>query len=85
MNKPSIKTRELTLPAFWASYLINADRSSFDDSAVILIHQCLHSHGLKIGSCLSVEDGDEYYVNYHDAIDYCQYSTNCLEFTFAIN
>lgn len=77
--------QELTLPAHWASYLINGDDSSFflnhdqGDEEIGLVERLLKSEG--VGHCVSCSDESEF-RRYHDATRYGELAGDCLTYTF---
>ncbi len=79
-------TVTFTLPAYWASYLINGDASSFwfdeGGSHVVtdVIDQWMEGEGL--GTCLDCS-GQGFFV-WHPDFPHQQGAT-CLEFTFSLH
>lgn len=53
-----METETHTLPAYWASYLINGDDSALTESEVKRIDRYCKLHSL--GSCLGVDNEDEF-------------------------
>ena len=51
-----MKTATLQLPAFWASFLVNGDKSSLSASEQAFIAAHLKAHGLRAADCLSCDD-----------------------------
>ena len=78
---------DLTLPAHWASYLINGDDSSLflnhdqGDEEIALIEKILKEEGL--GSCVSCSDEPEFRRT-HDATPYGELAGSCLNYTFEL-
>lgn len=78
-----MKTETYTLPAHWASYLINGDASSFSldddggDAEIKLIDDWLKD----VGPCLGCSDETEF-RRYHDAPGVL--ACDCLEFIFEV-
>lgn len=68
-----------TLPAHWASALINADFTGLDEADADQL-DALHS-GEQLGHCLSCSD-EPFFCTYHDARSYGVLACDCLEFTF---
>jgi hypothetical protein len=54
----TIETETHTLPAYWASYLINGDDSALTPKEIKRIERYCKAHSL--GSCLSVDNQDEF-------------------------
>lgn len=78
-----MKLETYTLPAHWASYLINGDASSFSlydeegDRELNLIDELLKD----LGPCLGCSEEPEF-RRYHDAPGIL--ACDCLEFTFEV-
>lgn len=79
-----LKTTTATLPAHWASYLINADDSSFSlfsdgDEELELIDRLCKEEGF--GHCLGCTEEAEFTL-WHDATRYGVLAGDCLTYTF---
>lgn len=60
----TIKVIEVTLPAYWASYLVNGDASGISDEDLELCDEWLRDNlELIVVSC----DGEPYFSRYNDA------------------
>ena len=57
-----MKTITLQLPAFWASFLVNGDKSSLSESEQAFIAAHLKALGLRAVDCLSCDD-EYFYKN----------------------
>lgn len=81
-----MNTVTLTLPAFWASYLINGDATGLDDAEQAAVDSWLVDQIADIAgfnpNCLSCSDYAEFTAA-HDAIGYAL-PCECLEFIFPI-
>lgn len=75
-----MKTQTFTLPAFWASALINGDESGLEPDEQTQLDQWLKDN--KPGYCIDVSS-DESFTQWHDARDYVL-ACDCAEFTFQI-
>ena len=81
-----MRTETYTLPAHWASYLINGDASSFSlygeegEKEVEAIDDWVKDTG-DLGFCLGCSDEPEFSRN-HDATGVL--ACDCLEFTFEV-
>ena len=69
-----MKTATLPLPAFWASFLVNGDKSSLTASEQTFIAAHLKSIGLRAVDCLSCEDEYFYKSATLGAGSYCDYT-----------
>lgn len=67
-----------TLPAFWASALINGDSSGLSDDEDQALAQWLDD--VKPGYCVGCEDSPEF-TRWHDAREYSS-AGDCLTFIF---
>ncbi len=75
-----MKTETYTLPAHWASALINDDESGMDDDEISAMNAWLEY--AKPGYC--IDCGEEtFFCKWHDAIGY-SLAGDCLEFTFQV-
>lgn len=74
-----MKTETYTLPAFWASALVNGDVSGMedDDERVLIEWLALHP---ELGGCLMCSEESEF-CWHHDATPEVL-SCDCLDFTF---
>lgn len=81
-----MKTVTYLLPDFWACPLINGDDSGLEDQDMKPLDDFIHYHMSEYGSChcVSVEDGDAYFMKYHDAFGFGVLACNVLEFTFQV-
>lgn len=77
-----MKTSEYTLPAFWASYLINGDASGLEDNEALQIEAFISGESLPWG-CLSCSDSPEF-RHIHDASNYGVLACDCLTYTFEV-
>jgi hypothetical protein len=77
-----MNTETYTLPAHWASPLVNGDYSgcSLEDEQQINDWLADYPH---LGSCLTCSDGDGEFLRYHDAPS-SPGACMCLEFTFPV-
>lgn len=75
-----IYTETYTLPAYWASYLINGDASGMEDAEVAEVDSWLTAHP-KLGACLDVSEGEEFAWR-NDANSL---GGDVAEFTFPLN
>lgn len=75
-----MKTETYTLPAFWASAIINTDLSGLSDEDEAILINWLSD--VKPGYCLDVSQEPEF-TKWHDAQDYVL-ACDCLEYTFQI-
>jgi len=73
-----MKFTEYTLPAFWASALINGDYTGLSDEDEKALTAWLEAE--KPGWCVTCSD-EEFFTRYHDA-SYFVLACNCLTFTF---
>ena len=82
----SMKSVVFTLPAHWASYLINNDASSFGleengpQATVDLIDRWMQGEGL--GACLNCSD--ESFFAWHPDFPH-EHGGTCLDYTFTLN
>lgn len=79
-----MRTTTATLPAHWASYLINGEASSFSleadgDEELELIDRLCKEEGF--GHCLDCTEEAEFRWT-HDATAYGVLAGNCLTYTF---
>ena len=75
-----MKTETYTLPAFWASGIINADMSGMEDSEIVEMENWLERN--EVGPCLGCSE-DAFFAKYHDASTYVL-ACDCVEFTFQV-
>jgi len=74
-----MNTETYTLPAYWASYLINGDASGLEDGEQAAIDSWLAKNGNpNIVSC----DGEPFFSRYNDA---GQLAGDMLEYTALVN
>ena len=74
-----MRTITLTLPAHWASMLINGDDTGLDLVEREAVVSCLHRENVE--NCLDV--GEPFYTCWHDArLEIGRVVTECAEFTF---
>lgn len=80
----TIKTETYTLPAHWASTLINGDDSGNEpeDDAQIEAWLSAHPH---LGGCLTCSDDEGEFRHRHDASFVGVLACTCLEFTFPVS
>ena len=76
-----MKTVTYTLPAFWASALINGDFSGLEDDDERLLNEWFEYHP-ELGGCLDCTDETEFRWH-HDATPEVL-SCECLVFTFPV-
>jgi hypothetical protein len=78
-----MKTELYTLPASWASALVNLDYSGLTDQEETNILHWLENNRLELNSCLECNDEAVLMKCYikPGIMVYCE----CLEFTFSIN
>ena len=74
----TIETITYTLPAHWASALINGDESGFSDEESEALEAWLNHEG--VGACVDVSQ-ESFFSAFHDARFYVL-ACDCLEFTF---
>lgn len=74
-----LRTVKFTLPAYWASALINSDNSGMSDEDEVALNQWLDAH-LEIGPVLSCSDESEFRA-FHDAPGL---ACDCLVYTFPL-
>ncbi len=58
-----LKTVQVTLPAHWASYLINHDSSGLVDyhgESLEAVHSALADFGVKMGDCIDVAESTDF-------------------------
>ena len=79
---PNIKTIDYTLPAFWASYLINGDSSGLEDKEAAQIDAFLTGEGLRDPLGCSEDNGN--FCTFHDARPYGVLACDCLTYTFEV-
>lgn len=60
----AVKPLLLTLPAYFAGYLINGDKDNLTPEEVTELDTFLNAQGVSAGQCLSVYD--TYYANSND-------------------
>jgi len=77
MNEP-IKTTEIKLPIYWASYLANGDASGLEDNEETTIHETLEWADLSLSNHQCVDVLDDSSFEYSDIPglldgDYCTY------------
>ena len=77
-----MKTETYTLPAFWASALINGDVSGLRDPEEAELNRWLANHP-ELRGCLSCSDESEF-KHRHDASPDVL-SCDCLNFVFFVN
>ena len=76
-----METETYTLPAYWASALVNGDFSGLDcENEQILIRRWLELQP-QLGSCLTCSDEPSFRWS-HDAPDV--QACDCLDFTFCL-
>jgi hypothetical protein len=75
----SIETIVYTLPAAWASALVNDDRTGLDADEIIDLNRFMK--GENLGSPVNVSDNEEFNP-FHDARGYGVLPCDCLEYTF---
>jgi hypothetical protein len=80
---PKLKTIDYTLPAYWASYLINGDESGLEGREALQIEGFLAGEGL-LNNCLSCSDDNGDFRKYHDATAYGILACDCLTYTFEV-
>lgn len=78
-----VETEDYTLPAHWASALINGDRSGLDDADEADLEAWLATHP-DLGDCPTCTDEEEFRTS-HDATGVGVLACNCLTFTFPKN
>jgi hypothetical protein len=74
-----MKVDTYSLPAYWASFLVNGDASGLDDVELGIIKKWMDVAGVK-GACLSCSDEPEF-RRYHSAYPEVL-ATDCLDFHF---
>ena len=75
MNKP-IKTTEITLPIYWASYLVNGDASGLEENEEKTIHETLEWAELTNHECIDVKEDISFERPYIPGLlagDFCTY------------
>ena len=78
----TIETTTFVLPDFWASALVNDDRSGLDIEDDAILDRWLEDHpGWYCTG--TVDDSDADFVRWHDAAPYGVLHCNCLTYTFA--
>lgn len=75
-----MKTVDYTLPAHWASALINDDFTGLEEADADQL-DALH-YGEQLSDCVGHSD-EPFFCTYHDARPYGVLACDCLEFTFA--
>lgn len=75
----SLKTETLTLPAHWASALINSDESGMTDEESTELAEWVADRP-ELGECLSCSD----YPEFMTRNDAGTLADDCLEFTFPL-
>lgn len=75
-----MKTETYTLPAYWASALINADESGMEDDEIAAMDKWLDY--AKPGHCLTCSK-ESFFTAWHDATGFAL-AGDCLEFTFEV-
>lgn len=75
----AIQTTDLTLPAYWASYLVNGDASGLSEDDRWAIDRHLARFDLTAGQCLTCDEGERFQWS-HDGFGG---GAMVLEFTFA--
>ena len=75
-----MKTETYTLPAYWASALVNGDVLGMDAQDLIYIRRWLDAHP-ELGACLTCSDESEFRWH-HDAPE--MLAGDCLDFTFPL-
>jgi hypothetical protein len=83
--KTKIKTIQYTLPAYWASALINGDESGLEqeeqDTLGAFIEYMLQEHG----ACHCVDCTEEpVFSKYHEARPFGVLACDCLDYTFHV-
>jgi hypothetical protein len=76
-NPVGLTTTTLTLPAHWASYLINGDADTMDDTEACIASECEKLYG----ACVDCSD-EPTFCRYHDATADGVLAGVCLAFTF---
>ena len=75
-----MKTEVYTLPAYWASALINDDTSGLAETEKKGLNAWLDY--AKPGSCINCS-GESFFTRWHDAYGYAL-ACECREFTFQV-
>jgi hypothetical protein len=75
----TLETIVYTLPASWASALINNDESGLEIDDIVQLNWFMKGEGL--GSPINVSDGEEF-DSFHDARGYGVLPCDCLDYTF---
>ena len=75
-----MKIETYTLPAFWASALVNGDLSGLEPGEEAILQRWLASHP-ELGGCLSCTDEPEF-RKHHDASEVL--ACDCLDFSFPV-
>ena len=75
-----MKIETYTLPAFWASALVNGDQSSLPYLEAEMVYRWLAAHP-ELGGCLSCTDDPSFRRN-HDAPEVL--ACDCLDFSFPV-
>ena len=73
-----------TLPAYWASALINGDYSGLTDDDEKELEKTLKALGVTSGQCTGCSEEPEF-RKYHDAQPYGVLASDCLDYCFLIN
>lgn len=76
-----METTTYTLPAHWASALINDDRTGLEDDDERQLDALMAGEGLP--APLSCSD-ESFFCTYHDARPYGVLACDCLEYVFAV-
>lgn len=80
-----IKTVQYTLPAYWASALINADESGLTDSEQEGLGAFIEHMLQEYGQCHCLDCSEEaFFSKYHDARPYGIWACDCLDYTFEV-
>ena len=75
-----MKIETYSLPAFWASALINGDFSGLEDGDAAILRSWLAQHP-ELGGCLSCTDEPEF-RKHHDTSEVL--ACDCLDFSFPV-
>ena len=80
---------ELDLPDFWATTLVNGDKSHFNDEDEKAFEAFTDDMMNKYGACWCINCSDEEngpgFLKYHDAKQYGVLACNCLTFSFDVS
>lgn len=76
----TITTQTYTLPASWASYVINGDASGIEDDEVIVIDAWLN----KVQPGIPTSCSDEQFFSWHNDGPTPNIGGDCLEYEFIV-